>query len=159
MDLIRKPVISVITDVAVNPDMGYTVFDGGFMSRPLLKESAVKNLRKIQTHLDMLPESAKSKVIQLPIEDAKQLSELINDLLSLQPVVYEEEYLTPNDASEMVGVSRPVIVEMLKNKALVGHQVGTHWKIQKKSLLNYMNQRDKASRSVSAMDEDGFGLD
>lgn len=129
------------------------------MSRPLLKEAAAKNLRKIQTHLDVLPESAKSKVIQLPIEDAKQLSELISELLNLQPIVFEEEYLTPNDASEMVGVSRPVIVEMLKNKALVGYQVGTHWKIQKKSLMNYMNQRDKASRSVSAMDEDGFGLD
>ena len=159
MDLLKKAGISVITDVAVNSDMGYTVLDGGFMSRPLLKEAAAKNLRKIQTHLDVLPESTKSKVIQLPIEDAKQLSELISELLNLQPIVFEEEYLTPNDASEMVGVSRPVIVEMLKNKALVGHQVGTHWKIQKKSLMNYMNQRDKASRSVSAMDEDGFGLD
>lgn len=159
MNLLKKSDISVITDVAVNSDMGYTVFDGGFMSRPLLKESAAKSLRKIQTHLDVLPESAKSKVIQLPIEDAKQLSELINELLNLQPIVFEEEYLTPNDASEMVGVSRPVIVEMLKSKALVGHQINTHWKIQKKSLIDYMNRRDKASRAVSAMDEDGFGLD
>ena len=59
----------------------------------------------------------------------------------------------------MVGVSRPVVVEMLKNQTLVGHQVNTHWKIQKKSLIDYMNRRDKASHAVSAMDEDGFGLD
>jgi|GEM_PF-3371401 len=129
------------------------------MSRPLLKESAAKSLRKIQSHLDLAPASSKAKVIELPVEDAKQLSELISELLNLQPIVLDEDYLTPNQASEMVGISRPVIIEMLKNNTLVGHQVNTHWKIQKKSLIDYMNRRDKASRSVSAMDEDGFGLD
>ncbi len=128
------------------------------MSRPLLKESAAKSLRKIQSHLNLTPASAKAKVIELPVEDAKQLSELISELLNLQPVVFDDDYLTPNEASEMVGISRPVIIEMLKNNTLVGHQVNTHWKVQKKSLIDYMNRRDKAARSVSAMDEDGFGL-
>ena len=129
------------------------------MSRPLLKESEKSKFRKIQSSLDFMNKGVKSKVVELPIEEAKQLSDLIKEILNLQPVVFEEEYLTPNEASEMVGVSRPVVVEMLKNQTLVGHQVNTHWKIQKKSLIDYMNRRDKASHAVSAMDEDGFGLD
>ena len=129
------------------------------MSRPLLKESEESKFRKIQSSLDFMNKGVKSKIVELPIEEAKQLSDLIKEILNLQPVVFEEEYLTPNEASEMVGVSRPVVVEMLKNQTLVGHQVNTHWKIQKKSLIDYMNRRDKASHAVSAMDEDGFGLD
>ena len=129
------------------------------MSRPLLKESEEIKFRKIQSSLDFMNKGVKSKIVELPIEEAKQLSDLIKEILNLQPVVFEEEYLTPNEASEMVGVSRPVVVEMLKNQTLVGHQVNTHWKIQKKSLIDYMNRRDKASHAVSAMDEDGFGLD
>ena len=129
------------------------------MSRPLLKESEESKFRKIQSSLDFMNKGVKSKIVELPIEEAKQLSDLIKEILNLRPVVFEEEYLTPNEASEMVGVSRPVVVEMLKNQTLVGHQVNTHWKIQKKSLIDYMNRRDKASHAVSAMDEDGFGLD
>ena len=83
---------------------------------------------------------------------------MISNLLEHQ-TNSEEEYLTPNVASKMTGVSRPVIIEMLKNNALIGHKVGTHWKIQKKSLVNYMHQRDRALRSTLAMDEDEFGLD
>ena len=48
---------------------------------------------------------------------------------------------------------------MLKNKTLIGHLNGTHWNIQKQSIIEYIKNRDKASRAVSAMDEDGFGLD
>ena len=129
------------------------------MSRPLLKESEESKFRKIQSSLDFMNKGVKSKIVELPIEEAKQLSDLIKEILNLRPVVFEEEYLTPNEASEMVGVSRHVVVEMLKNQTLVGHQVNTHWKIQKKSLIDYMNRRDKASHAVSAMDEDGFGLD
>lgn len=129
------------------------------MSRPLLKDSAAKELIKIQKQLEAESKGSGKKFIRLPVEDAEQLSGLIADILKLQPIVFEEDYLTPNEASEFAGVSRPMIVEMLKAKTLVGHQVGTHWRVKKQSLIDYMNRRDKAQQAVTAMDEDGFGLD
>lgn len=128
------------------------------MSRPLVKDEDAKRLRLIQAHLQIKPQKPAVKIIELPVEDAEQLSQLLQDILKLQPIVIDE-YITPNDAAELSGVSRPVIIEMLKNGGLEGHQVNTHWKVQKKSLLKYMANRDRAGSATAAMDEDGFGLD
>jgi excisionase family DNA binding protein len=79
--------------------------------------------------------------------------------LKEHPVILNDEYLTPVEAAKLAGVSRPVIVEMLKSQKLIGHRVGTHWRVKRDSLLAYIEGRDQASRAVSSMDEDGFGLD
>lgn len=129
------------------------------MTRPLLKEAEEKELRKIQSHLNFKNADSKNKIIELPIAEAKQLSDLIKEILNLQPIVIEEESLSPNEAAKIIGISRPLIYEMLKNKTLIGHLNGTHWNIQKRSVIEYIKNRDKASRAVSAMDEDGFSLD
>ncbi len=129
------------------------------MTRPLLKEAEEKELRKIQSHLNLKNADSKSKIIELPVAEAKQLSDLIKEILNLQPIVIEEESLSPNEAAKIIGISRPLIYEMLKNKTLIGYLNGTHWNIQKRSVIEYIKNRDKASRAVSAMDEDGFGLD
>jgi hypothetical protein len=48
---------------------------------------------------------------------------------------------------------------MLKNRALLGHLVGKHWRVKKDSLVEYMNTRDFTSKIARAEDEDGFGFD
>ena len=59
----------------------------------------------------------------------------VEEILNLQPIVIEEESLSPNEAAKIIGISRPLIYEMLKNKTLIGHLNGTHWNIQKQSII------------------------
>ena len=48
---------------------------------------------------------------------------------------------------------------MLKVGRLKGYEVGTHWRITKGSLLQYMEEREQFAQVMSKMDEDGFGID
>ena len=48
---------------------------------------------------------------------------------------------------------------MLKEGVLLGHTVGKHWRVQRESLVEYISNRDNASRIAKSDDEDGFGLD
>lgn len=129
------------------------------MTKPLVAQAAEMRLRIIQSHLKVPETNRKTKSIELPVNDARHLFALIQTILRDHPIILSEEYLNPSEAARLAGVSRPVIVEMLKNKKLVGHKVGTHWRVKRDSLLAYIDNRDQASRAVSAMDEEGFGVD
>ena len=125
------------------------------MSRSLVLKEEVVRLKVIDAHLKL---SQSNEAIVIPAEDAAQLRTLLQKIFNLDPVVIDD-YLTPNQAAKISGVSRPVITEMLEGGLLAGHKVKSHWKVQKRSLIDYINQRDIVRQAVSAMDEDGFGLD
>lgn len=64
--------------------------------------------------------------------------------VSLIPVQAE---LTPRQAAELLGVSRPYLVRLIKEGRIRSHKVGTHHRISLSVLLAYKNERDEARRA------------
>jgi excisionase family DNA binding protein len=124
----------------------------------LLKETEERDLLRLQAQLtksNVGPASKKS--VQIERSQLKKLLGLLSNVLASKPLVVDE-YLTPNDAAKIAGISRPVITEMLKNGTLLGHKVKSHWRVRKESLIAYITQRDTAFRAASSVDQDGFGI-
>lgn len=128
------------------------------MSRSLIKEKEERELRRLHAHLLNTAKKSEAKAIALSKKDAHNILSLIGTILIQKPIVVDE-YLTPNDAAEIAGVSRPIIIDMLKSGSLIGHKVGKHWRVKKESLVSYINSRDMAFKSADFLDEAGFGLD
>lgn len=59
--------------------------------------------------------------------------------VSVVPVMQE---LTTQQAANLLGVSRPFLVELLNQDSLDYHKVGTHRRVYLKDLLEYRNKRD-----------------
>ena len=60
----------------------------------------------------------------------------------------ETESMTTQAAAEFLGVSRPFVVELLENKAIAHHKVGTHRRVYLKDLMDYQRQRDAQRRTT-----------
>jgi excisionase family DNA binding protein len=67
--------------------------------------------------------------------------------VSVIPVMEE---LTTQRAANMLGVSRPFLVELLSQGAIPHHKTGTHRRVYLKDLLSYRNDRDKTRKRVLA---------
>jgi excisionase family DNA binding protein len=128
------------------------------MSRPLLKNTEEKEFRRLQAHLVNTSNKADTDSVELTKKDAANLANLLSSILLEKPLVVDS-YLTPNEAANLAGVSRPLLIEMLKSGALIGHTVGKHWRIKRESLIEYITNRDKASRLTQELDEEGLSFD
>lgn len=128
------------------------------MSRPLLKDAEEKEFRRLQAHLVNISKKVDAKSIPLSKKDARNLANLLGSILLEKPLVVDS-YLTPNEAAKFAGVSRPLLIEMLKRGSLIGHTVGKHWRIKRESLIEYIANRDKTARLHQELDEDGLALD
>ncbi len=127
------------------------------MTKPLLRETQEIELKRLQAHLINTSKKS-SKSVSLSKKDLDRIVRLLNSIFVEKPIVVGE-YLTPNEAAKLAGISRPVVIEMLRAGGLIGHQVGKHWRIKKESLLEYINTRDKATKAALAFDDAGFGID
>jgi excisionase family DNA binding protein len=100
---------------------------------PLLKRP-----RPLRLHIDgacghkdaaTLPPMALRLLVDLLTEMAK------GNAITLIPVHAE---LTTQEAANLLNVSRPHIVDLIKSKQLPGHKVGTHHRIRLSDLQSYM---------------------
>jgi excisionase family DNA binding protein len=60
--------------------------------------------------------------------------------VSVMPVMEE---LTTQRAANILGVSRPFLVDLLKRREIPYHKVGTHRRIYLKDLMDFRNKRDQ----------------
>jgi len=65
--------------------------------------------------------------------------------VSVVPVMEE---LTTQRAANMLGVSRPFLIGLLKEGKIPYHKTGTHRRIFLKDLLDYRKERDKNRRHI-----------
>lgn len=128
------------------------------MSRPLVKERDERELRRLRSNLSNTAKKSAAKSIAISKKDARNIVDLIGTILDAKPIVVDS-YLTPNEAAKLSNVSRPLIIEKLKRGTLIGHMVGKHWRVQKESLLDYIANRDKTTRLMNKLDEEGLAFD
>jgi len=129
------------------------------MGRTFLEAQEKKALSRLYDQLTSAKRRTKTqKTVAINRSQLALIIRLLDDLLASKARVSDEEYLTPNQAAKIANVSRPVIIEMVKNGSLLGHKVNSHWRVDKRSLLDYIDRRRKGLRLVSRMDKDGFGF-
>lgn len=75
------------------------------------------------------------------------LHTLVNMLLaakdsgeSLEIFTHDKE-LSPNQAAELIGMSRPFLLRFIRNGELKSHKVGTHQRILLQDLLDFQERR------------------
>jgi excisionase family DNA binding protein len=65
--------------------------------------------------------------------------------VAVTPVLRE---LTTQSAADLLGVSRPFLIELLNKQELPFHLVGTHRRIYLQDLLRYRDHRDRQRKEI-----------
>lgn len=116
------------------------------ISIPETQEAQIRDLRQ-------LVQRGNAKLIG---PDGRQVSipEPVHDLLFMilkhlqagraVSIVPEHQQLTTQRAANILGVSRPFLVGLLKNGDMPFHMAGSHRRIYLRDLLNYKHRRDAA---------------
>ena len=60
--------------------------------------------------------------------------------VSVIPVMQE---LTTQQSANLLGVSRPFLIDLLKREEIPFHKTGSHRRIYRKDVMNYLAKRDK----------------
>jgi excisionase family DNA binding protein len=100
--------------------------------------------------------------IDLPNPVFHHLVNVVRLMREGKPIVLlpDTECVTTQAAAEVLGVSRPFLVELLNQGAIPHHKVGTHRRIYLKDLTTYIAKRDGERRKglselFDAVDEAG----
>lgn len=96
------------------------------------------------THLQVTKEEKnellKAKNQNLPEVLVRLINALIKDKGHDSAVTVDElvdEVITPNDAANLLGVSRPYVMKLIKDGSLYSFPVGTHHKLKKTDVLKF----------------------
>lgn len=102
----------------------------------LLRENEELHLRPNETDADE---------ITLPIGLARLLQDMLEHIGKGQAVIVlpVESELTTSQAAEIIGVSRPFLVELLEQGEMPFHLVGTHRRIRLTDVLAYRQEQER----------------
>lgn len=113
---------------------------------PETQEAQIRELRHlIQTgHAKLVGPDGQQVAIPETVHDL-----LLLMLTNLQAgraisIVPENQQLTTQRAANILGVSRPFLVQLLENGEIPFHMVGSHRRIYLRDLLDYKHRRDAA---------------
>jgi excisionase family DNA binding protein len=123
--------------------------------------SAAQQPANRETNLDDLDQLLRSNqqiVVMAPGRTGVELPESVIEILrqavgymlqgkavTLTPV---HRNLTTQEAADLLGVSRPFLVELLAKKEIPFHLVGTHHRIYLEDLLRFRERRDKGRKEI-----------
>jgi len=65
--------------------------------------------------------------------------------VSVVPVMQE---LTTQQAANLLGMSRPFLIDLLNREEIPFHKTGTHRRIYRKDVMDYLAKRDKERKRV-----------
>lgn len=119
------------------------------MEPVLLPESQEYQIRELHKLMQQQPTASLvgpgGQVRELPEAVYKLLIKILRYMeagqaVSIVPIMQE---LTTQQAADILGVSRPFLVQLLKQDEVQFHKVGTHRRIYLKDLLDYKRKRDQ----------------
>ncbi len=108
-------------------------------SNRILKAGKKGRRCTITLSLEEIPEAAVDLLQSILVEMAK------GNPVSVLPANAE---LTTQQAADFLSVSRPFLVNLLKERKIPFHKVGTHRRIRFEDLVTYKNQIDAARRQT-----------
>ena len=119
------------------------------MEPVLIPESQEDQIRQLHLLMQQQPTASLvgpgGQTRELPEAIYKLLLKILRHMeagqgVSIVPIMQE---LTTQQAANVLGVSRPFLVQLLNQSEIQFHKVGTHRRIYLKDLLEYKRKRDR----------------
>jgi len=115
-----------------------------------------------QTEIHLHPNADSSDEITLPASIARLFQDVLEQIGKGQSVIVVplESELTTGQAAEIIGVSRPFLVELLEEGEIPFHLVGTHRRVRLADVLAYRQERERRFQVMEELIEetDALGL-
>jgi hypothetical protein len=125
---------------------------------------AAKSLGKLgkgdQVEVRVRRKSGEDQVIKLPPEAAALLETVLGHLLQGErvAVLAEDQELSPNDAADILGISRPLVVHRMDVGDLPFRYVGKHRRAKLKDVLALKVRIEVQQAAMEALAEDADDL-
>ena len=125
---------------------------------------AAKPLGKLgkgdQVEVRVRRKSGGDQIVRLPPKAAALLEAALGRLLQGErvAVLAEDQELSPNDAAEILGISRPLVVHRMDVGDLSFRFVGKHRRTKLKDVLALKTKMDAQRKAMEALAEDAEDL-
>ncbi|MDO3621013.1 helix-turn-helix domain-containing protein [Ralstonia pseudosolanacearum] len=112
--------------------------------------------------VDIRDSSGRVRSVQMPAAALQLLQDVLDQIekgcaVSVVPVHAE---LTTQEAAQMLGVSRPFLVQMLEKGDIPFHKIGTHRRVRYRDVVDYKKRLDTQRReALEALTEQAQALD
>lgn len=116
----------------------------GDMAHSTLEASAVaaEDLQQVEQLAQDLPQGSAVAVMLQNIVDAAQRGVDVSIFTS-------ERELTPNEAADLLRVSRAHLTKLMDRQIIEFHRVGTHRRLKMSSLMDYVDRQERARAFVA----------
>ncbi len=113
-----------------------------------------------QVEVRVRRKSGKDQVVRLPAQAATLLESALGHLLQGDrvAVLAEDQELSPNDAADILGISRPLVVHRMDIGDLPFRYVGKHRRTKLKDVLALKAKIDAQRAAMEALAEDAEDL-
>jgi hypothetical protein len=125
---------------------------------------AAKALGKLgkgdQVEVRVRRKSGEDQVVRLPPKAAALLETALGHLLQGErvAVLAEDQELSPNDAADILGISRPLVVHRMDVGDLPFRYVGKHRRTKLKDVLTLKMKMDDQRKALEGLAEDAEDL-
>jgi len=112
--------------------------------------SAFLQTRSESQRIDIFDENGASHPVLVPVSALRLLINILSETgkgcaVCVTPIHAE---LTAQEAADLLGVSRPFLVQLLERGDIPFHTVGTHRRVQYKDVIAYKERRDADGREA-----------
>jgi hypothetical protein len=113
-----------------------------------------------QVEVRVRRKSGKDRIVRLPAQAATLLESALGHLLQGERVAVlgEDQELSPNDAADILGISRPLVVHRMDIGDLPFRYVGKHRRTKLKDVLALKTKIDAQQAAMEALAEDAEDL-
>ena len=113
-----------------------------------------------QVEVRVRRKSGTDQVVRLPAQAATLLESALGHLLQGErvAVLAEDQELSPNDAADILGISRPLVVHRMDIGDLPFRYVGKHRRTKLKNVLALKTKIDAQRAAMEALAEDAEDL-
>ena len=113
-----------------------------------------------QVEVRVRRKSGEEEIVSLPAKAASLLESALDHLVQGERVALlaEDEEISPNDASEILGISRPLVVHRMDLGDLPFHYVGKHRRAKLKDVLALKKNIDAQQGAMEALADDAEDL-
>ncbi len=126
----------------------------------LKADAAAKAARQGTIELHVRQGSGVDNRVELPAAASEAIQTLLNHLVSGQriAILAEDQEISPNDAAEILGISRPLVVHRMDAGELPFRYVGKHRRAKLKDVLSLKAALETQQAALNALAVDTESL-